>query len=131
MQKKTAKYSYEKNNPKFQRYYQKSYAQGTAPATNASQPGVVNLFVGSTMAANNGYGSVSFSTMRTNPTVTIYSYATSQTARISDANLNDLTASSGATTYIGDSRFAIYNGSGGTVTTSLSAVFHYTISAEL
>jgi hypothetical protein len=72
------------------------------------------------------------SEMRVAPTVTVYSYTTSQTGRVSDNSGTDLTASSGFAQYIGTRSFEVANNSGGTLTSSFNGfIFHYVASAEL
>ncbi len=115
-----------------QRYFQKSYNTGTAPATNTTLPGIVFSPSGNVVTLG-GVGSVTFKVeMRVAPTVTIYSYTTSQTGRVSDNAGTDLTASSGVANYIGTRSFEVQNSSGGTLTADYNGfVFHYVASAEL
>jgi hypothetical protein len=115
-----------------QRYYQKSYDTGTAPATNLTLPGIV--FSQSGDVANlGGVGSVTLKTeMRVAPTVTIYSYTSSQTGRVSNNGGTDLTASSGVANYIGTRSFEVQNSSGATLTATFNGfLFHYVASSEL
>jgi hypothetical protein len=116
-----------------QRYFAKSYTQTTAPATNSSANGLVFAQSGATVAASAYLANVNYPvTMRTNPTITIYSFTTSQTGRVSDGAGTDLAASSGATNLINDARFTVQNNSGGALTAATGGfVFHYTASAEL
>lgn len=116
-----------------QRYYAKSYNQGTAPATNSTANGLVFAQSGLTVATSAYLANVPLPVpMRANPTVTIYSFTSSQTARVSDGSGTDLAASSGATNLIGESRFTVQNNSGGILTAASGGfVFHYTVSAEL
>jgi hypothetical protein len=116
-----------------QRYFAKSYGQATAPATNSSANGLVFAQSGATVAASAYFANVPLPvTMRGNPTITIYSFTTSQTARVSDGSGTDLAASSGATNLINDSRFTVQNNSGGAITAATGGfVLHYTASAEL
>jgi hypothetical protein len=116
-----------------QRYFAKSYSQATAPATNSSANGLVFAQSGATVAASAYFANVPLPvTMRTNPTVTIYSFTSSQTARVSDGAGTDLAASSGATNLINDARFTVQNNSGGALTAATGGfVFHYTVSAEI
>jgi hypothetical protein len=115
-----------------QRYYLKSYNTDVAPATNSSVGGVVwNI---SPNVANNAYvGSVRFPvTMRTAPTVTVYSYTSSNTSRVSDMSGADLAANSGVVLNIGNNGFPVQNQSGGTINTLIGGfIFHYVASAEL
>jgi hypothetical protein len=116
-----------------QRYFAKSYSQATAPATNSSANGLVFAQSGAIVAASAYFANVALPvTMRTNPTVTIYSFTSSQTARVSDGAGTDLAASSGATNLINDARFTVQNNSGGALTAATGGfVFHYTAAAEL
>jgi hypothetical protein len=116
-----------------QRYFAKSYSQATAPATNSSANGLVFAQSGATVATSAYFANVPLPvTMRANPTVTIYSFTSSQTGRVSDGAGTDLAASSGATNLINDSRFTVQNNSGGALTAATGGfVFHYTVSAEL
>jgi hypothetical protein len=117
-----------------QRYYQKSYAQATAPATN-SAGGYITLKTSSnTIATAEGYGSVFLPvTMRTAPTVTIRPFTTaSNTGRVSSGTGTDLAASSGNAVAINETKFSVNNNTGGTLTTAeLVVIFHYEASSEL
>ena len=115
-----------------QRYYQKSYNQDVTVPTNSAAPGVVYSVSGNVPNANI-VSRVNFPvTMRTSPTVTIYSYATSQTSRVSDAGASDLGANSGNSLSAGMNGFSVQNNSGGTLTASYNGfMFHYAASAEL
>jgi hypothetical protein len=119
-----------------QRYYQKSYPQAIAPATNNIVNGLVTSTVASNTIANDDRYSTVFlkQTMRTSPTITIRPYGTgSNTGRVSDANGGDLAAGSGTLTALtGDNSFNIYNATGGNLTTVFAAIiYHYEASAEL
>ena len=115
-----------------QRYYRKSYNQAVTPGTASSNPGIEFAQGYAALATASPYKSVSLAqTMRTAPTVTIYSFL-GTTGRVSDNNGTDLAASSGLTAYVGDAGFAVSNQSGGSVTpTGGGYVFHYVASAEL
>jgi hypothetical protein len=115
-----------------QRYYQKSYSTETTPPTNTTLPGIVFAASGN-VATSGGIAMVTLkSEMRVAPTVTVYSYTTSQTGRVSDNSGTDLTASSGFAQYIGTRSFEVANNSGGTLTSSFNGfIFHYVASAEL
>jgi hypothetical protein len=115
-----------------QRYYRKSYNQAVTPGTSSSNPGIEFAQGYVALASASPYKSVSLAqTMRTAPTVTIYSFL-GTTGRVSDNNGNDLAASSGLTTYVGDAGFTVSNQSGGLVTpTGGGYLFHYVASAEL
>ena len=117
-----------------QRYYQKSYAQATAPATNSAAGYVILKVASDTIGTAEGYGSVFLPvTMRTAPTVTIRPYTTaSNTGRVSNASGTDLAASSGNTVAINETKFSVNNNTGGTLTTTERVViFHYEASSEL
>jgi hypothetical protein len=116
-----------------QRYYAKSYSQATAPATNSSANGLVFAQSGATAASSAYIYTVNYPVvMRQNPTVTIYSFTSSQTARISDGAGTDLAAASGAVNLNNEARFTVQNNSGGALTAAQGGfVFHYTASAEL
>jgi hypothetical protein len=115
-----------------QRYFQKSYDQATAPATANQDSGAVFA----PWAANVGNGSPFtwtklHQTMRTTPTLTIYSYG-GVAAKVSDNNNTDLAANSATVTRSGQSGFGLYNNSGGTINTGNNGfLFHWTGSAEL
>lgn len=115
-----------------QRYYRKSYNQAVTPGTASSNPGIEFAQGYVALASASPYKSVSLAqTMRTAPTVTIYSFL-GTTGRVSDNNGNDLAASSGLTAYVGDAGFTVSNQSGGLVTpTGGGYLFHYVASAEL
>ena len=115
-----------------QRYYQKSYDQATAPATASQASGMV--FAPWAANVNNGSPftwTKLHQTMRTTPTLTIYSYG-GTAAKVSDNNNTDLAANSGTVTRSGESGFGLYNNSGGTINTGNNGfLFHWTGSAEL
>ena len=114
-----------------QRYYQKSYAQGTTVPTNAQFVGVISG-PGTSTLNNANFGFVKLPVvMRTAPTVTTYSYTSSTTSAISNGAGTDQGASSGVAAGIGDGGFSINNNSGGTITTTNGWLIHYQASAEL
>lgn len=119
-----------------QRYYQKSYPQGTAPATALVADGIqVGKVASNTIAITERYNSINLPVvMRTAPTVTIRPYSTpANTGRVSSANSGvDLGANSGTAQFIADKGFSVYNNSGGTLTTTdLAVIYHFEASAEL
>jgi hypothetical protein len=117
-----------------QRYYQKSYAQATAPATNSAAGYIVLKTSSNTIATAEGYGTVFLPvTMRNAPTVTIRPYTTaSNTGRVSSGTGTDLAASSGNAVAINETKFSVNNNTGGTLTTAeLVVIFHYEASSEL
>jgi hypothetical protein len=116
-----------------QRYYQKSYAQATAPATNSQTSGIVFAQGVVALANATALGWVKFPViMRTSPTVAPYSYTSSTVNTVSNGAGTDLAVNSGQATYIGENGFAAINNSGGLITPSNGGfVFHYIASAEL
>ena len=115
------------------RYFQKSYPQGTAPATNSIIGGIASAPASSNITASGYVGNVRYPVvMRTSPTVTIYSYTSSTAGAISNGAGSDQAASSGYAGLNNDSGFTVQNGSGTTITTSYNLfMWHYTASAEL
>jgi hypothetical protein len=130
---RTTGVSYQQELAACQRYYAKSYSQATAPATNSSANGLVFAQSGATIASTDYICNVPLPvTMRANPTVTIYSFTSSTTGKVSDGSGTDLAAGSGATNLINDSRFTVQNNAGVSITAAKNGVvFHYTASAEL
>ncbi len=115
-----------------QRYYQKSYDTGTAVPTNTTLPGVVSAH-STSVGISHTYANVPFKVeMRTAPTVTTYSYTSSQTSRASNGDGTDLAASSCIAAGAGTRSFYVYNNSGGSITPASGGfLFHYAASAEL
>ncbi|UKS27205.1 hypothetical protein LOZ80_38095 [Paenibacillus sp. HWE-109] len=118
-----------------QRYYEKSYTYGTAPATSGATTGI-QLFVlpSNTIAINQEYGTVSFKVQkRITPTVTIYPFTTTANAgRVSQENGTDLPTASGGTKFESERGFTVHNANGSALTTNLNAiVFHFASDAEL
>ena len=115
-----------------QRYYQKSYAQGTTVPTNST-------LIGSQALANVSVADQAFIgyqylpvVMRIAPTVTIYSYTSSTAARVSNGNGTDLAANSGLAGGIADRGYYVYNGAGSSISAANGGyLFHYQASAEL
>lgn len=118
-----------------QRYYEKSYAYATAPATAAVAINIETKVVPSnSIAVDQVYGKTSFKVKkRTTPTMVIYPYATpSNTGRVSSISGGDLGASSGTSSQIGDDGFAVVNSSGGAlITTGNAVIYHWTADAEI
>ena len=115
-----------------QRYYQKSYNQDVAVPTNFQQPGIV--VGGKTSVANNEFiAQTRFPvSMRTSPTIVIYSYSSSQISKVSDAYTGtDQPTGTVTMAYSGSNSFMIYNTSGVTLTSALGQMFHFTASSEL
>lgn len=111
-----------------QRYYQKSYVQGTAPATASTTAGCVNYQLISVTAASNR-NCVRFPVvMRTTPTITLYSTNSGTSGKIYiESTATDV---DGLTYYLGDQSFNYYLNSGTTGLGFVSLV-QYTASAEL
>ena len=107
-----------------QRYYEKSYAQATAPAT-ATFTGCIDKYIGVTVTGSGDqlYYRV---TKRTAPTVTIYSASTGTSGKVwNNSAAVDVTITGGSN---GESGYSFYwtQTSGG-----LNASYHYVASAEL
>jgi hypothetical protein len=116
-----------------QRYFQKSYNQVTAPATNSQTGGIDFTPCLGAVNTNVYIGFVKYPVvMRTAPSVTIYSFASSTTSVVSNATGTDLAASSGIASLIGDSGFTVQNTSGGIITAASGGfIFHHIANAEL
>jgi hypothetical protein len=118
-----------------QRYYQKSYNINVAPRTNSTVPGLVGLISSNNFAvphqARIGYVWLKVS-MRTDPTVTIYSYTSSTAGVVSNGAGTDLAANSGLVEWPNSNGFVIYNFAGSSITpTNNTFVCHYVASSEL
>ena len=118
---------------KCQRYYQKSWAYATAPATATVVTGL--QFSSFVTNATNGFclGQITFvKPFRANPTVTIYSYASAASGKVSDATGTDLAAGSGTAQFISEKSANVYNASGGTITPGTGGfIWHFVASSEL
>jgi hypothetical protein len=116
-----------------QRYYEKSYSYATAPATSTSAGMESKVLSSNTIATNQIYGKVNYKTIkRIVPTVTIYPFTTpANTGRVSDTNLTDLAANSGAITTPGDSGFGVVNTGGSITTSNTTVLFQWSSDAEL
>ena len=116
-----------------QRYYAKSYENGVAVPTNSSAGGLNFANAGATTPNLTYLTTVRLPvTMRTAPTVTIYSFTSSQTGRVSDGAGTDLAAGSGTLNLGSNQIFTVQNSSGGAITAAQGGfVFHYAASAEL
>jgi hypothetical protein len=115
-----------------QRYYQKSYPQGTTVPTNSS--GGAEFHQGyTTLGQFFSCGQTRFPTvMRIAPTVTVYSSTSSTTSVISNANGTDLAASSGVPVGISDRMFSVQQqNAAGQAATGGGFIYHYAASAEL
>jgi hypothetical protein len=112
-----------------QRYYQKSYSQGTNPATNNSPGAEVRMGASRTdqYATDSSF---SFPVaMRIPPSVLLYSSTNSTVNSIYDAGAG--VNRSAAVFNIGDNRAQIGLGSGVTTTANTAYVWHWVASAEL
>jgi len=117
-----------------QRYFQKSYGQGVAPATAATTSGLVFLNNAAQNVLNtDGYGYIKLPVvMRTAPTVTTYSYTSGTATAASRGNGADLAANSAATNWVSDDGFSLLNSSGATISQAGGGfAVHYIASAEL
>jgi hypothetical protein len=114
-----------------QRYFSKSYNVDVAPATSGTTVGMKTFSTTSTTDGST-YGHIKFPvSMRITPTVTVYSF-NAATSKVSNAaGGTDQGTNSGIASYIGQDSFAVFNSSGGTVTTTGGAIVHYAASAEL
>ena len=116
-----------------QRYFQKSYPQGIAPATNSVIGGIATAPAPSNIGTLGYIGNVRYPVvMRTSPTVTIYSYTSSTASAVSNGGGSDQAVGTGAAGLNNDSGFTVQNTTAGTITTAYNAfIWHYTASAEL
>ena len=116
-----------------QRYYEKSYPQGTAVRTNATNLGLPFFYASAVIATGSNVGYVGFKvTKRDTPTITTYSYTSSTSGALSTAGGTDLAASSATTTGIGDNGFSVRNTSGGNITPATGGfIVHWAASIEL
>jgi hypothetical protein len=116
-----------------QRYYQKSYADGTAPGTDtATGIWASNVFAASVaIPTTQSYAYVTLPVeMRSTPTFKFYSKL--GTADRSSANDDsDFAANSALPWGTGPKGSGIYNNSGGDITSSWTIKAHYTATAEL
>lgn len=112
-----------------QRYYIKSYAQATAPATATNTVGAFSFAAVNSTATDNR-ANVRFPVnMRGTPTITVYSSSTGTSAKIYNENTTlDL---GGAAQFIGESGFHGYVSSGVITGAGTVLIFHYVASAEL
>jgi hypothetical protein len=116
-----------------QRYYAKSYPQGTTVPTNSSD-GVQRLISGSySPAGGDIYGTINFPVvMRSAPTVTVYSYSSSTASMMSNNQGTSLAANSAVVLQVTDRQGGIYNNSGGSLGPQNGGFeYHYAASAEL
>jgi hypothetical protein len=113
-----------------QRYYQKSFPQGTAPAQNAGKTGVPYFCLVLTGALNQTIGGIRFPVnMRITPTVTIYNPdAANAQVRIVDAAAN---CTATAVEQTGETGFGVTATGPAAAGAGSRAVFHYSADAEL
>jgi hypothetical protein len=118
---------------KCQRYYEKSYPQGTAVPTNLTNAGYAAGY--STVACANlsSYMMVKFAvTKRALATIQTYSYASSTASTASNGSGTDLAAGSASVSISSDSCFQVYNNAGSSITPASGAfIVHWSASAEL
>ena len=116
-----------------QRYYQKSYAQATAPGALTSSGANVGKTASNTVANLEQYGTSYLKvSMRAAPSVTIYGRSGGTGVVSNPVSGADLAANSASVAFVGQNSFMIFNDSGGTVTTErFSVMYHYVASAEL
>lgn len=116
-----------------QRFYEQSYAPGTAPGTATVANGLaVNPVPSNTVANSQQMGLNEFAVVkRSVPTIVIYGYGGTSGTVSNDAG-TDLAAGSGGAFWIGQGRFCTMQTSGGPVTTSGFAVlFHWVANSRL
>ena len=110
-----------------QRYYVKSYNQSTAPGTASTTTGSLN-YITHANSSNGDRSTIFFpQTMRTTPTVTLYSTATGTSGKIRIENTG--TDIDGTAYYIGESTSNYYLN--GTQTTGYVSLLQYQADAEL
>ena len=116
-----------------QRYYSKSYAQSATVPTNATTVGTQVSMAQAAVPTGSMFSLITLpTTMRTAPTMVIYSYNTSQTGRVSDGGGTDLAAGSGNAAYVSDRVVGVNNNSGANITPAgQHFLFHWSASAEL
>jgi hypothetical protein len=116
-----------------QRYFTKSYELTDAPASVTTVASIV--FPQGLATVHTGYYfSVAFKqTMRSAPTVNVYSYngAANRVTEIATGTDKGATSAVANSSYIGQTGFSMYNQSGVTVTFTAGGIIHYTASAEL
>jgi len=112
-----------------QRYYIKSYAQATAPATATNTVGAF-AFAAVNATATDNRANVRFPVnMRGTPTITVYSSSTGTSSKI--FNENTATDLGGTAQFIGESGFHAYVSSGSVTGSGTVLIFHYVASSEL
>jgi hypothetical protein len=112
-----------------QRYYQKSYNQQTAPATVTSFNNEARMSANRTDRFALDYSASLPVTMRTAPTVTLYSPATGASGNVRDAGGGADKAATALS--IGDTRYQVSLDSGVTTSANAGHTWHWVASAEL
>jgi hypothetical protein len=112
-----------------QRYYSKSYAQGTVPATNTST-GTTSMFCSSTTTGYMVGGIVFPIIMRASPAITVYTIS-GTSGSITGGDTSQV-LSGAAANIISDRSFSVQNNSGGTYSPTGNLIFvHWVANAEL
>jgi len=121
-----------------QRYFETNFSGVTIPTNNYSYYSIAivgsNTYAGGAGASQQIVGPFTYRvTKRASPTVTIYSWSSSSTERVSNGWTGaDFAANSGKLNISGYDGFSFYNNSGSNITTGgYSLIFNYTASAEL
>lgn len=116
-----------------QRYYEQSYAYGTASGAASAGGYAASPTASNTVAVGQAYSQICFNVAkRAAPTVTLYGYQ-GGSAKVSAWNSGaDLSANSGIPYTTSTQGFNAYNGAGVTVTTTnFGVIYHWTASIEL
>ncbi len=121
-----------------QRYFETNFSGVAIPTNNYSYylNAAVgsNTYAGGVNAAQQILGPIMYNVFkRASPTVTIYSYTSSSTARVSNGWTGaDFAANSGVIAVSSYNGFAFYNGTGSNITTGgYAVILNYAASAEL
>jgi hypothetical protein len=121
-----------------QRYFETNFSGVTIPTNNYAYYSTAtvgsNTYAGGAAASQQAVGPFTYRvTKRASPTVTIYSWSSSSTERVSNGWTGaDFAANSGKLNISGYDGFSFYNNSGSNITTGgYSLIFNYTASAEL
>ena len=121
-----------------QRYFETNFSGVTIPQNTYSYYCIAtvgsNTYAGGAGASQQIVGPFMYRvTKRASPTVTIYSWSSSSTERVSNGWTGaDFAANSGKLNISGYDGFSFYNNSGSNITTGgYSLIFNYTASAEL
>lgn len=121
-----------------QRYYETNFSGVAVPTNNyayyLNAAVGSNTYAGGVNAAQQILGPIMYNVFkRASPTVTIYSYTSSSTARVSNGWTGaDFAANSGVIAVSSYNGFSFYNGTGSNITTGgYSVILNYAASAEL